>query len=56
MYTKMNATPGHFNRCGIDVHDLSITQNNAHMCGTTYLTLDSGLRRGNITHSKWERS
>ena len=56
MYTKMNASPRHSNGCKVDIYYSSIAQNNAHMWGTIYLTLDSGPSRDNITHNKWEKS
>ena len=33
-----------------------MTQSNAHRCGTTYLTLNNGPSKGNITRNKRENS
>ena len=55
MYTKMNASPGHPSRGGMNVYNANRVQSNAHRCWTTHLTLDSRPSRGNITHKKWKR-
>ena len=56
MCTKMNASPGHPNGCGVDVYYSSMAQSNAHRCRTSYLTLNSRPSKDNIIHNKWERS
>ena len=53
--TKMTTNHGHSKRCGRDVYYSSMTQNNAYMCGTTYLTLNSGYSRRTLPTTNWRR-